>query len=105
MGIKQDIKDSLKKFNITKIDGQPTDEDMNQLTQELRAMLATVTTTNGGGDHGHIGMILDNLEYASFSTSSNSFIVPKNPSPFPSTVSTDEVDCLCQLAEHNKSII
>jgi hypothetical protein len=29
MGIKQDIEDSLEKFDITKIDGQPTDEDMN----------------------------------------------------------------------------
>ncbi len=63
MGIKQDIEDSLEKFDITKIDGQPTDEDMNQLTRELGAMLATVPTTNGGGDHGHIGMILDNSEY------------------------------------------
>jgi len=30
MGIKQDIKDSLKKFKITKIGGQPTDKDMNK---------------------------------------------------------------------------
>ena len=45
MGIKQDIKDSLKKFNTTKIDRHPTNEDMNQLTQELRAMLATIPTT------------------------------------------------------------
>jgi hypothetical protein len=30
MGIKQDIENSLKKFDISKIDGQPTDEDMNQ---------------------------------------------------------------------------
>ncbi len=32
MGIKQDIEDSLAKFDITKIGGQPTDEDMNQVT-------------------------------------------------------------------------
>ena len=105
MGIKQDIEDSLEKFDITKIDGQPTDEDMNQLTRELGAMLATVPTTNGGGDHRHIGMILDNLENTSFSTGSNSVVLPKNPGPFPSTISTNEVDHLCQLAEHKQSII
>ncbi len=105
MGIKQDIEDSLEKFNITKIDGQPTNKDMNQLTRELGAMLATVPTTNGGGDHGHIGMILDDLEYTSFSTGSNSFIVPKNPGPFPSTVRTNEVDRLCQIVEHKQLII
>ena len=32
MGIKQDNEESLEKFDISKIDGQPTDEDMNQLT-------------------------------------------------------------------------
>ena len=62
MGIKQDIEDSLAKFDTSKIDGQLTDEDMNQLTQELGAMLATVPTTNGEGDHRHIGMILKNTE-------------------------------------------
>ena len=34
MGIKQDIEDSLEKFDITKIDGQLTDKDMNQLIRE-----------------------------------------------------------------------
>jgi hypothetical protein len=29
MGIKQDIKDSLNKFEITKIDGKLTEKDMN----------------------------------------------------------------------------
>ena len=48
-GIKQDIKDSLKKFDITKINGQLTNKDMNELTQELGAMLAAIPTTSGGG--------------------------------------------------------
>lgn len=105
MGLKQDIEDSLEKFDISKIDGQPTDEDMNQLTRELGAMLATVPTTNGGGDHGHIGMILDDTEYTSFSTGATSFVTPRNPGPFPTTVSTNEVDRLRQLAEHKQLII
>jgi hypothetical protein len=54
MGIKQGIEDSLDKFEITKIDCRPTNEDMNQLTRELGTMLATIPTTNSGGDHGHI---------------------------------------------------
>ncbi len=104
MGIKQDIKNSLKKSDITKIDGQPTNKDMNQLTRELGAMLATIPTTNGG-DHRHIGMILEDSEYTSFSTSSDSFVVPKNPRAFPSTISTNEVDHLRQLTEHKQLII
>jgi hypothetical protein len=34
MGIKQDTEDSLKDFEFTIIDGQPTDEDLKQLTKE-----------------------------------------------------------------------
>jgi hypothetical protein len=34
MGIKHDTEDSLKDFELTNIDGQPTDEDLNQLTKE-----------------------------------------------------------------------
>ena len=78
---------------------------MNQLTRGLGAMLATVPTTNGGGDHSHIGMILNNSEYTSFSTSATFFVAPKNPGPFPSTISTNEVDRLRQLAEHKQLII
>jgi len=79
MGIKQDIEESLEKFKITKIDSQPTNEDMNQLTWELRTMLATMPTTNGGGDPCHIVRILDNTAYTAFSTGSTPFVDPKQP--------------------------
>ncbi len=35
MGIHHDAKEGLEKYEITKIDGQPTDEDLNFLTKEL----------------------------------------------------------------------
>ena len=50
MGIKQGAEESLKRFEIAKIDGQPTDEHMNQLTHELGGLLATVPTSNGSRD-------------------------------------------------------
>ena len=49
MGIKQDTEDSPKDFEFTKIDGQPTDEDLNQLTKECINAAASISTTNGGG--------------------------------------------------------
>ncbi len=101
MGIKQDIEESLKKFEITKINNQPTNKDMTQLTCEHRAMLATVSTTNGGGDHRHIGMILKEAEYIKFSMGATSFTIPKNPGPFPTTVSTNEVDHCTRLLNTN----
>ena len=99
MGIKQDFEESLKKFKITKIDDHPTNKDLKQLTHELRAMLATIPTTNSGGDHRHIGMVLDKAKCVTSLTGTNPFTVPKNPSPFLTSVSTNEADCLHQIAE------
>jgi hypothetical protein len=95
MGIKQDTEDSLKDFEFTKIDGQPTDEDLNQLTKECINAAASVTTTNGGGRHGHVGMIIDEAEYITFSHNGERFAVPTNPGPFPTTV--DENDEVVQM--------
>jgi hypothetical protein len=78
---------------------------MNQLTRELEAMLATIPITNGGDDHRHIGMILHKAKYIAFSTSTAPLVAPKNPVPYPTTISTNEVDCLHKLAKHKQIII
>ena len=57
MGIKPDIKDNLKIFHITKINGQPTDEDLNKLESKLSEMAASISTSNEGGLHRHDSMI------------------------------------------------
>ena len=58
MGVKQDVEDSLKDYPITRIDGQPTEEALTQLKLELAKGLASIPTLNGGGRHGHIGLII-----------------------------------------------
>jgi hypothetical protein len=100
MGIKQDIENSLKDHFVTKIDGQPTDEDVTNLIRELSQMLASVPTTNGGGSHGHIGMIIDDAEYRTFSTGNAPFNVPTNPGPYPAIVDPDPAIREQQVAEH-----
>ena len=100
MGVKQDIETSLKDYFFTKIDGQPTDEDVTNLIRELSEMLASVPTTNGGGSHGHIGMIIDDTEYHAFSTGNVTFVVPTNPGPYPVTVDPDAAIRERQVAEH-----
>ena len=100
MGIKQDIETSLKDHFFTKIDGQPTNEDITNLIRELSEMLESVPTTNGGGSHGHIGMIIDDAEYRTFSTSNAPFVVPTNPGPYPMTVDPDAAIHERQVAEH-----
>ena len=49
MGIRHDVKQGLEKYEITKIDCQPTDEDLNLLIKELTNAAGSVATRNGGG--------------------------------------------------------
>ena len=44
MGIRHDVEEGLKKYEITKIDGQPTDEDLNLLAKELTNAAGSVAT-------------------------------------------------------------
>jgi len=100
MGIRHDVEQGLEKYEITKIDGQPTDEDLNLLIKELTNAAGSVATRNGGGEHGHVGMVIDEAEYITFSRSGTRFVVPTNPGPYPATVDTDKVIRERQIAEH-----
>ncbi len=68
MRILQDVFDGFKAFKIAKIDGQPTDDDINKLTMQLTAALVTISTTNGGGTLGHIRIVVPESRYATLST-------------------------------------
>ena len=61
MGYKQDAEEALKSFCITKIDWQPMYEDITKLSNKLTKMATTITTMNGGGLHGHMGVIFEDV--------------------------------------------
>ncbi len=67
MGIRHDVEEGLDKYEIITIEGQPTDEDLNQLTKELTNAAGSVATQNGGGEHGHVGVVVEEAEYITFS--------------------------------------
>ncbi len=58
MGILQDVLNALKAFENAKINGQPMDDNINKLTTQSTAALVTISTTNGGGTLGHIGIVV-----------------------------------------------
>ena len=100
MGIRHVVEQSLEKYKITKIGGQPKDEDLNLLIKELTNAAGSVATRNGGGEHGHVGMVIDETEYVTFSNGGEKFFVPTNPGPYPAVVDTDKVIRKRQIAEH-----
>jgi len=105
MGIRHNVEQGLDKYEITKIDGQPMDEDLNLLTKESTNAVGSVATQNGGREHDHVGMVIDEAEYVTFSRSGARFVIPTNPGPYPASVDMDKVIRECQIAEHKAECI
>ena len=50
--------------HATKIQGEPTYDDLRQLREVLYHNAASVHSEQGGGLNGHLGMIMDDIDYA-----------------------------------------
>jgi hypothetical protein len=85
MGIRAKIQDEFRKERVTKIHGQPKSQDLTILEKEIIAILANIPTTLGGGNHGHIGIIMEPTEYSTMSEGIN-FAYPLNPGFYPATL-------------------
>ena len=84
MGVRADIREEVRKETVTKIHGQPTNQDLTLLEKELIAILANIPTTLGGGSHGHAGIVMDPARY--LLTTGVDFVNPANPGTYPAGV-------------------
>ena len=50
-------------MTMDKIIGQPTNTTVNQLKQQVAKITAAVKTTEWGGRHGHLALVLSESEY------------------------------------------
>jgi len=104
MGILQDVFNALQAFEITKIDGQPTDDNINKLTTQLTAALVTISTGNGGGKLGHIGIVVPEPRYVLLSTGPK-LDRPIYPGAYPAIASDDKKAREKEVAEHKAEVI
>ena len=81
MGVRADIREEVRKETVTKIHGQPTNQDLTTLEKELIAILANIPTTLGGGNHGHAGILMEPTRY--LLTAGVPFNNPTNPGNYP----------------------
>jgi hypothetical protein len=81
MGKRAETRDELRKESVTKIHGQPKDQDITTLEKELIAIAASIPTTLGGGNHGHAGLIVDATKYLTMA--GVAFAIPPNPGIYP----------------------
>ena len=63
----------------TPINGEPTNKALKRLKNELRANASSVDTDLGGGDHGYLGLVLSDAEYANINPTPTPFVAPVFP--------------------------
>jgi hypothetical protein len=63
------------------IDAEPTFEDIKVTTRLLNANAISIPSMAGGGAHGHLGIIITQVEYAAISASP--WVEPFNPNAIP----------------------
>jgi hypothetical protein len=64
---------------LPKVTGEPTFEDLKVIRRLLNTNAMSVASYEGGGRHGHLGIIMTNEEY--FAIAVDIFSVPDNPGP------------------------
>jgi hypothetical protein len=65
--------------SLPKVTGEPTFEDLKVIRRLLNTNVMSVASYEGGGRHGHLGIIMTNEEY--FAIAVDVFPVPNNPGP------------------------
>jgi hypothetical protein len=65
--------------SLPKVTGEPTFEDLKVIRRLLNTNAMSVASYEGGGRHGHLGIIMTNEEY--FAVAVDVFPVPNNPGP------------------------
>ena len=78
----QEICKSVAECTVTKIMGQPTNQDLDLLDEELTAIASSFPSELGGGAHGHAGLVKSAADYAVFAPATP-FNVPANPGHYP----------------------
>ena len=66
--------------NPTIITGEPTNDTLQHLYDQLKINAQSVASNRGGGNHGHLGLVLTNVEYSILSLTP--FVRPINPGDF-----------------------
>jgi hypothetical protein len=64
---------------LPKVIREPTFEDLKIIRRLLNSNAMSISHYEGGGRHGHLGLIMTNVEY--FAVATDVFLPPKNPGP------------------------
>jgi hypothetical protein len=80
--LQSEVQVTVTEQTVTKVNGQPTSNDLDLLEEELIAIAASIPLVLGGGMNGHAGMLLSNVDYATIAPGTL-FVAPVNPGVYP----------------------
>ena len=88
--------------DLTQIRGEPDFESLHKLANELKANAQSVFSNLGGGLHGHLGLVLDVVEYALLTPTP--FTRPVHPGPLVIDPASTQHMSLTIKASHTEEI-
>jgi hypothetical protein len=86
--------------SLPKVTGDPTFEDLKVIWRLLNTNAMSVASYQGGGCHGHLGIIMTNEEY--FAVAVDVFPVPNNPGPSAAVVVGMTTAVIAELHDYTK---
>jgi hypothetical protein len=99
--VQSEIQKTVAERAVTKVNGQPTCNNLDLLNKELTAIATSIPTVLGGGLNGHAGMLLSNADYATIAPGTP-FVPPANPGVYP--IGVTAANCARMEAEHKEQI-
>jgi hypothetical protein len=86
--------------SLPKVTGEPAFEDLKVIRRLLNTNAMSVASYEGGGRHGHLGIIMTNEEY--FAVAVDVFPVPNNPGPPVAVVAGTTAAIISETTRLNK---
>jgi hypothetical protein len=87
MGLQAETRDKLRKELVTKIHGQPMDQDITTLKKELVSIAASIPSGLRGANHEHAGIIVKATKYLTMA--GVAFNNPIRPGIYPAGLATN----------------
>ena len=87
----------------TPIRGEPTYKSLKKLQRELKANASSVDSDLGGGDHGYLGLVLSDIQYAKICPN-NPFEAPEFPQALTIPAGTDPAEAINLREEYRTNI-
>ena len=89
---------------LTPIHGRPSYETLKRMFNEVKANATSVPSTLGGGQHGHLGLVLPDIEYALISATA--FVRPAQPANLniPATATQHIVRTMTQVHDRETQV-